>query len=390
MSQINNNVSQADKISHNNNIPEDRPEKEGLIYFDFEQGSQEWIDLRNKYITASAIGQIIKGSHTVEYKNLVAEKASGGEHRTFFGNHATRWGHKYEPVADMLFEYRNPGVKIYEYGLISNPKYPKLAVSPDGITSLGEMLEIKCPYSRKIDGVVKREYAAQMQQQMLVCEYDVCNFLECKFVEVEEDHFWKVFSQNPCEKGIIIQSSETENETSAEKYNYYSPIDLSYNEEHLKLWYQFRLEDIAEVNGMVVKKTYWILERYLCRPVKKDPNWYSQNEKKIKQFWLDVEKTKEVGWQTTVKKKTSSPKICLLDSDQKTTPSSQFNLPDSSMINSKEMPAICWLDNIIISHSQKDNNSETNIEHSNTNTKKEELIRKKSVRKVIKENHCYL
>lgn len=325
-----------DLSSHNEHGS--RPEKEGLVYYDFEQGSQAWIDLRNKFITASAIGSIVRGTKGVEYQNLVAEKASCGEYRSFFGNVATRWGHKYEPVADMLYEYRNPGVKIYEYGLVNNPKYPELAVSPDGITSSGEMLEIKCPYSRRIDGKIKYEYAQQMQQQLLVCEYEVCNFLECKFVEVEKDRFWELFPLKTCEKGIIIQSLEK-----GEKYNYYSPIELSHNIEHLKLWYQYRIEDIEREGGEVVKETYWLLDRYLCQKVKRDPNWYEQNKQSICEFWEDVNRARVEGWERLLKKSTEDDNtvndnmVCLLDNTDNNT---------VCLLDTTENNTICLLDTI--------------------------------------------
>jgi len=300
-----------------------RIEKEHLIYHDFDQGSEEWINCRNEYITASAIGKILKDSHTVEYKNLLAEKASNGEHRTFFGNTATRWGHKYEPVADMLFEHKNPGVHIFEYGLIYNPKYPHLGVSPDGITSENEMLEIKCPYSRHINGVIKKEYEHQIQQQLLVCEHEICNFLECKFVELEKDKFWKFFDDSNREKGIIIQSRTRPNGDQGNKekekevrYNYYSPIELSFNREDLLTWYQYRMEDIDSSGEEFVKETYWILEKYNLQKVKRDPNWYVNAKPQIDKFWSEVEKYRKNGWQQLIsdrkEKESKFPSVCLL------------------------------------------------------------------------------
>ena len=281
-----------------------RLEKSHLVYYDHEQGSLEWIEARNKFITASAIGTILNGPQTAGYRNLLAEKASDGQHRTFFGSDATRWGHKYEPVADMLFEYRNPGVEIYEYGLVHNPNYPYLGVSPDGITNKNEMLEIKCPYSRKIDGKIKNEYAHQIQQQLLVCEHEICNFLECKFVEVAKTHFWNIFSASTREKGVIIQSLEE-----GERFNYYSPIELGHNQTDLQDWYNYRLEDIEAAGGTVVKETYWLLDQYNCQKVKRDPTWYQRYRSNIEKFWLDVENTRREGWEHLVKKKTVE---CLL------------------------------------------------------------------------------
>ena len=288
-----------------------RVEKEHLVYYDFEQGSDEWIQIRNKFITASAIGNIIKGSESAEYRNLLAEKASNGEYRSFFGNTATKWGHKYEPVANMIFEYRNPGTEIYEYGLIYNPKYPLLGVSPDGITNKNEMLEIKCPYSRKIDGKIKREYEHQIQQQLLVCEHEICNFLECKFIEVNESEFWEKFD-NLSERGVIIQSMEMEND---KKYNLYSPIQLSFNKCDFRDWLNYRLEDIEIENSKLIKITYWVLEIYNCQKVKRNEEWYSLHQQVIEKFWADVEMARVNGWKNLVKKKSTIfdlPNDCLL------------------------------------------------------------------------------
>lgn len=285
-----------------NNENSNRIYKLDLIYYDFEQGSDDWLKCRNKFITASMIGQILNGRNTVNYKNLIAEKASNGQYRSFNGNNATKWGHKYEPVANMLFEYKNPGILVYEYGLIHNPKYPNLGVSPDGITSSNEMLEIKCPISRKIDGTIKKEYFHQIQQQLLVCEIDICNFLECKMVEVDVQKFWLIFEQSQKEKGIIIQSSEQN-----VRYNYYSPIELSFNQNHLEKWYQYRLEDITQLGGQLIKTTYWILDVYHCQKVKRDLNWYALNKVEIDKFWATVEQTRLSGdWKQFIGRNKSS------------------------------------------------------------------------------------
>ena len=86
-----------------------------------------------------------------------------------------RHGNKFEPVANGIYSYRNQ-VVIYGFGMITNQKYPILGISPDGITHIG-MIEIKCPWSRIIDGKIKTEYYHQMQEQMAVCEIDQCDFL---------------------------------------------------------------------------------------------------------------------------------------------------------------------------------------------------------------------
>lgn len=67
--------------------------------------------------------------------------------------------------AAQIYERRN-GVSIKEFGLIAHPTVPFLGASPDGIVQnssnplvpKGTMLEIKCPPTRVIDGVVPEHY----------------------------------------------------------------------------------------------------------------------------------------------------------------------------------------------------------------------------------------
>ena len=58
------------------------------------------------------------------------------------------------------------------------------------------MLEIKCPYSRKIDGVIKPEYFSQMQGQLEVCDLEYCDFLECDFQKFDCPDFKAIFILN--------------------------------------------------------------------------------------------------------------------------------------------------------------------------------------------------
>ena len=115
------------------------------------------------------------------------------------------------------------------------------------------------------------------------------------------------------------------------KFNYYSPIELSNNMEDLKLWHSYRSEDIESVKGEIVKVTFWILDKYLCQKVKRDPTWYETNIAKINKFWKDVTQTRESGWREAVKV-TEQPS-CLLD----------FQTGSDTCIGSA-ISTICFLD----------------------------------------------
>ena len=72
-------------------------------------------------------------------------------------------------------------------GLIIHNQYKHIGASPDGISDLGIMLEIKCPFKRKIDGAIPEQYWMQIQGQLEVCDLEECDYLECKLWEYRKN-----------------------------------------------------------------------------------------------------------------------------------------------------------------------------------------------------------
>ena len=76
--------------------------------------------------------------------------------RSFFGENVfkdsifTLWGKKYEEIATRLYR-QVYNVEVLEFGSLPHPKLNWLRCSPDGITPNGTLLEIKCPFKRKIN-----------------------------------------------------------------------------------------------------------------------------------------------------------------------------------------------------------------------------------------------
>ena len=119
--------------------------------------------------------------------------------------------HKQELTKQGIYCYFNEeniyNVKVDEYGLIPHlpePRVSFIGASPDGIAShykldnsfsdrIGRMLEIKCPYSRKIitegeiDGTIcPHYYWCQVQQQLECCDLDYCDFWQCNLKEYKD------------------------------------------------------------------------------------------------------------------------------------------------------------------------------------------------------------
>ena len=175
-----------------------------------EQKSAEWYAMRLTMLSASDWGTILGENHYSTPDQVLLKKC--GED-SFMTNAAMQWGNKYEDVAISVYEYRNKA-KVYDFGCIRHPSISFLGASPDGITTDGVMLEIKCPTSRQITGIPPRYYWCQVQGQLEVCELDRCDFLECKFKEYpdgeeeyindnyNEDYRYNSFGH---EKGVVVE-----------------------------------------------------------------------------------------------------------------------------------------------------------------------------------------
>lgn len=251
----------------------------------YKQGTKEWLDQRMNYLTASTIYSALGKAGKSARKHLLIEKGSYGKQSFFSGNLATQHGNKCEPIANAVYSKIN-NVTVQEFGMITNDKYPILGVSPDGIL-LDRMLEIKCPYSRKINGVIKPEYYHQIQEQLSVCEYDVCDFLECKIDFIQEERFYadfSVFEDSNIEKGCIIHYLNTDDC----KLSYlYSPLSLT--ETELKKW----TTDICTSDILALSVSYWIMSKYNCQSVNRDPKWIITSYPILQSFWDEVMNIRE-------------------------------------------------------------------------------------------------
>lgn len=169
------------------------------------QRTPEWFEMRKGRITASEAASCFK----VNLKNVspyiaqfpdaeVTLNKSANPYCTydgfmqrklgfdpFQGNEATRFGNTYEPVATELYE-RLYGEKVHEFGFLQHDTIDYLGASPDGITAKGVMLEIKCPFRRKPNGVPPMYYFVQMQLQLEVCDLEDCDYMECEIKEYKK------------------------------------------------------------------------------------------------------------------------------------------------------------------------------------------------------------
>ena len=166
----------------------------------FEQRSPEWFQQRNNAITASDIPTVLSENHYKSPWSLLLDKCNSNP-KPFIGNDATRWGTHYEDIAIEKYSALR-GKEVLSFGLIIHPEHSWLGGSPDGITTDGILLEVKCPLRRKIvHGEIPDHYRSQVLLNLEICNLDLAHFIEfvpgssdddyeINIVEIKRDREW--------------------------------------------------------------------------------------------------------------------------------------------------------------------------------------------------------
>lgn len=238
-----------------------------------EQRTPVWYEARQTMITASDFAQAL-GKGKFGTQKQFFQKKCGYEKDSFdMFKAALCWGVMFESVAADAYAYYNK-CKLYEFGLLRHPTLDWVGASPDGINENGVMLEIKCPFKRKITGEIPSQYYYQMQGQLDVCDLDECDYLECEFLEYEnEREFVKHFADNNHPKGVVIELHQTDSSTNS-KY-VYSPFDLHADRDNTIDWLhrylaQRDMSDVAKVH-------YWQLFTYSVSRVYRDEQFLAND-----------------------------------------------------------------------------------------------------------------
>ncbi len=262
------------------------------------QRSPEWYEMRHSMLSASDWGTILGMSKYGGGKNQVLLKKCCDD-VPFFTNAAMQWGIKYEAVAIQIYEHRNQ-TEVIEFGCIRHPIHHFLGASPDGITADGVMVEIKCPSSRVIDGVIPDGYYCQVQGQLEVCELDRCDFLECKIMEYTDEDDYLTDCDKQCdfhknhygaEKGCVANFIDM---VESKSHYEYSPIGLI--GEELAAWKESTLAKYRNQSRYAFEKfTYWYLERVSCIPIYRNQEWFQKALKELATFWEQVCYYRTVG-----------------------------------------------------------------------------------------------
>lgn len=192
-----------------------------------EQRSPEWYAARQNMLTASDTAQALGRGKFGTRAQLLQKKRDerAGVAAPFKMLPPLKWGIMFEEMAARCYQSVRDGIQIHEFGLIPDPCGLPYGASPDGITDLGIMIEIKCPYRRKIDGTIPEQYQIQMQGQMYVCGLKECDYIECDMqvytdrAEFERD----TAAANPATFGLILEYAGTGPDAPPPKYIYSPP-----------------------------------------------------------------------------------------------------------------------------------------------------------------------
>lgn len=228
-----------------------------------EQRSEEWHNVRQQLITASdfaqALGKGKFGTQNQFYKNKCGYETNAID----FTIPALRWGVRYEEVANMFYKLKM-NVEVYEFGILRHPKIDFMGASPDGISDMGIMLEIKCPWKRQKTETVLDQYYHQIQGQLEVCDLDECDYFECYIVEYM-NRMEMMNDKSTMYKGIICEMKNGSYE-----YGNLNDMDFKLMTEDYKQYFYYGIKD------------------YFLKRVLRDKEFFSQIHIELKNVWENV------------------------------------------------------------------------------------------------------
>lgn len=301
-----------------------------------EQRSKEWFEARRQKVTASAAASLLTktkevcGNYvkaydlddTFDYNGKCCNSYSSFEQfkmdktiqPVFKTNIACSWGVKYEQAACDIYMLMKNTIVI-EFGLLAHDTIPWLSASPDGVTVDGTMLEIKCPFRRKITGVPLFVYWTQCQLQLEVCDLEVCDFFEVELMEVatiseliDDDLSEKV----PEYKGCLIQIETIPDELENRKFIYpdrkliNDPVALNNwaIETTMRTIETQNLEVLQQTENLITcrdtrykrcnfRTIYWKTQTISNVPIHRDREWMKNVQPIMKEKWDEIMKFKD-------------------------------------------------------------------------------------------------
>ena len=303
-----------------------------------EQRTPEWYAFRKKRITASSVAKILHLNPYANRKSYIMDKCdrTPNADKNWFSSIYMNHGVRYEEVVNLLYQLEN-NTKVIEFGCIPHDTLDYIGASPDGITPDGVMVEIKCPYSRTIDGTPPIYYWCQVQLQLEVADLNACDFVEAKLLEfddeadflIDQDETRSNYTYRGHRKGGILEYKM--NNVDDKFYNVYFDIEL----EPLELICQMnkeisRLESMPEVTE--IKKRFWHNPLLSTTRIYRDKEWFQSVLPLLRECWdtiLHIRSLDDLEYEKAIqpyRKKKRSPykkkkkKYLFMDDDEEDSP----------------------------------------------------------------------
>jgi putative phage-type endonuclease len=250
------------------------------------QRTDEWYNLRKQRLTASDIAQAIGKGKFGNRDQLIQKKVAevSANPPQFKQAPPMKWGTMFEDMAMRCYKQRNDNIAVYEFGLIPHPSLNCFGASPDGITELGIMTEIKCPYKRKITGEVPDYYELQMQGQMAVCGLKECDYIECEMQVFDNTEDYLLMNDGKVvDHGVICE------------FERYGEVFYEYSQENLtpkeaEAWArEFSSREMRRDKDLnLVRFHMWRLKHISVQRIYFDEARWNSVVPRIEAFWSDV------------------------------------------------------------------------------------------------------
>lgn len=256
------------------------------------QRTPAWYEARNGMITASDFAQALGEGKFGSQKQLLWKKClpqSDDAFAALANCPPIKWGTMYEDVAQMLYSKRY-GLVVHEFGLVQHPEIKYLGASPDGVTEMGVMLEIKCPYRRQITGDIPLQYFYQIQGQLEVCGLTECDFLEVGLEELCRDDF--LACSDDVERGIVVEYLDATSVTPENPYpktSHYGYSGVDWPMAALVAYEESIIASHSQSLNTPVRMHYWRVKTWSCVRVTKDPAFVETMLNGLQTIWSRIE-----------------------------------------------------------------------------------------------------
>jgi hypothetical protein len=245
-----------------------------------EQRTTQWYEDMKCMLTASEYYKLFESERT--RGQLVLSKVNPEKRNSILALPTQSmspmdWGVRFEPIIKNYLEH-TWNCSIYDCGRLKHETQSRLGASPDGIIvsedsdKYARLVEIKCPYSRKIGGIVPQEYWMQMQIQLEVTNLNECEYVEVEILSANPKNMTPDLSGNYLEKGIIWL---------LEKEGIYKYV---YSESEKQILLNEGFNEFESIEYAITKVHNIVIKR--------DTKWYNSTLEKQAEFWNDVEKAR--------------------------------------------------------------------------------------------------